>query len=977
MVSLFRLLRLATVFLIVLAVGVVDAEGQVNRVDAIYNVENRPDSVSYRVLEVDGYDIIYQAGYRASAKRAAHKMIQSEAGTDVIIGSAQPQRAMPVVLNAYNDRSNGFVRSLPFKQEIEIPSIRSNTLTPRFASWFDVVVPHELTHALHAEYNPGFGVGTIMGTFAPDAERSLNLSAPRGWTEGVAVYRESQVREGAGRMKLPAALMSYRAALGSDSPWGHARVLHAPAHTQPFDRHYIGGGQFFRYLVERDTEDEAREPYDFFQRTLGAYHRFPLLGYGIPLWYGTGRAPGSLSREFMDHEQAQEAKRIEALGTLTEPDLVVETRRGLNHRRPLWKDDDTLVAYRFGYRDVPGIYRVDTSTGDAERLAAQQVTGDYHMHLSADSLSVWVSRFDQAATVPSQFVAEVEAVDLQTGTRTSPTDANRLLAPAPHEAGGFWAAENDASEHRLVRYDSRDEEAVRRAHALPPRTRIQQIGAHPTDDERAVALLNMNGDQFLFAVHDDADDLRVEPLVGFEESVIYDVQWGPDGRYLLMSADPTGVPNVFAVDLETETVYQATNVAYGALEPTLSPDRSMVAYVEHQHERHDLVTVPFEPETWETRTEDVVWHAPIREQTETGPEDLDVPDDLVQGERSYRASSYLSPRMVYPTIRLDADELETGSALDETLGLGVGLGLAGADPLQQWAYRMEGYYQAGQIWGEGRVQTSRLWGQPSLGLYRRPFTTSATVTDEEGTSRPLRIGVDERGADLTVQQSITRRSNVYRSLWQVQWRSEFRQTRLFADAIQDTPFQGRITLRPSVQYIWRLQQNTRDLIPRHGVVVGVTPFVDAWTDGIDAGRAVQGGLSAYLPWFDRFNTGVRVGMQALSQNQGAIFNLEQFMPRGYSDTALPRGTYTRADLEVVQPIGYPDRGGTVLPVYMRAFYLYGVVQGLYEWADRVPTLSSSTIGVGARLRLFYNLPVDVRIGATYRHFDDSWVGTVR
>ena len=984
-VSTRRVLLLASLFIVCIAGGFggLPSYGQqIGRVPGIYDVVTRPDSASYRTFSTGDYELIYVEGRRAEAEQVAQILRDSAATTHDIMGDAKPRRPMPIVLNDYNDRSNGFVRPLPFKQEIEIPSIRSHSLTARYASWFEAVVPHELTHALHAEYDSGFGVGRVINWFAPDAARALNLNAPRGWTEGVAVHRESQNPHGAGRTTLPAALMPYRAALGSDDPWIAARALHPPRYTQPFDRHYLGGGQLFQYLVEQADDPEA--PYAFFQRTLNWYYRFPLLGYGAAIWYGTKMPISRLSERFVEAEQQREAERIEALGPLTDAEPITESRRGLNHRRPLWVHPDTLVAYRAGYRTVPGVYRVHVPSGQAERIAAHARTADAHLHLAPDSQAVWLSRLRPATAVPTQSVADAETISLHTGTRTAQSKRARLFAPAPNTDSTFWAAQVQGAGHRLVRWRNEapaDAKPLVTAE-LPPRTRIQQLATHPPTNQ-TVALLNRAGRHVLYTVSYDAEAQRIQlqPLFQFDDAAIYDVSWGPEGQHLAISADPTGVPNVFVLDVEAEIAYRVTNEPYGALEPTIDPTGQRMAYVRHDHQRHDLVAVPVAPDTW-TRWDGGVWgEARLHDSTATSTHadaSTAVDEDIATAEeRAYRASSHLGPRMVYPTARFETEELESSPPGTE-LGLGVGLGVAGADPLQRWAYRATTFYQAGELWGEARLQTSRGWGQPSVGMYRRPYTTTVGVRREDtDTVVARRVGVEERGIDFTLGQPLTLRSNVYQSLVRLQWRSELRQTRLFADFIEEQPLRSRVTLRPQLLYAYRLQQNRRDLIPRIGGVAVVSPFIDAWTDGISAGRALQVGSSLYLPWLDRFNTGIRVGAQTLTQNRSAIFDLDLFVPRGYSDIALPSGTYTRFDVEVVQPFAYPDRGSTLFTVVANAFYLYGTAQTLRDWQSTVPPLSSATAGIGARLRIGYSLPIDVRVGASYRFRDNEWRGAFR
>src|SRR5690606_85264 len=55
-------------------------------------------------------------------------------------------------------------------------------------------------------------------------------------------------------------------------------------------------------------------------------------------------------------------------------------------------------------------------------------------------------------------------------------------------------------------------------------------------------------------------------------SIDIDPVWSPDERYILFSSDRTGIPNLFARDLQTGRLLQVTNVLTGAFQPDVSPD---------------------------------------------------------------------------------------------------------------------------------------------------------------------------------------------------------------------------------------------------------------------------------------------------------------------------------------------------------------------------------------------------------------------
>jgi len=308
-----------------------------------YGVQYRPEAVDYRVFESDHFDLIYQTGAKGMARRTATALEESWPRTDSLVGSVPADLHMPVVINNYNDRSNGFVHPFPFRQEIETPSLKSAPLVARSSSWPALVAPHELVHAAHAEVQPRFGVGGLLRPFAPDMARTLNLLGPSGLIEGVAVYRESQIEPGAGRLNAPLFRMKMKAAMLSDDPWTLTQMLEAPAYTQPFNRFYIGGAHAFEYLAERGDSVST----DFFRSTVEWHNRLPFFGHGVWLSLSTGQFPYALRNEMQEELRRSYQSDIEARAPFTETTLV-SGKKGLNHRRPYWLDEETLVAYIYG-----------------------------------------------------------------------------------------------------------------------------------------------------------------------------------------------------------------------------------------------------------------------------------------------------------------------------------------------------------------------------------------------------------------------------------------------------------------------------------------------------------------------------------------------------------------------------------------------------------------------------------------------------
>jgi len=937
----------------------------------LYQVTYRPPSAEYRTVPGRHFDLIVQEGEEDAARRIRRALRRSRVGTDSLVGLTPQPINMPVVVDGFSDRSNGFVTPFPFRQEIEAPSIRNDALVARSSSWPALVGPHELVHATHAEIDAGLGYGNLVRFFAPDAARASNLTAPRGLVEGIAVFRESRFEEGAGRLNAPLFTMKMRAAMLSDEPWSLTQMMEPPRYTQPFNRFYIGGAHAFQTWAERgDTTSTA-----FFQEAAALHNRFPFLGFGVGLWTGLGEWPGGIDETLRTTLRARYQREMESRRPFTDTETIAG-RDGRNYRRPYWLDENTVVAYLHGYDVRRGFYRINVETGERSLIRVQSITEDYTYSLGRDTSALYTSRYVPDPWVPTQDIAEVERVDLETGTATQLTEKGRAFAPVEAPTGAIWAVQNDGPFSQWATLD--EQENVHEVRSLTEfeRARFKQIAPSP-DGHRVAVLLNVDGTQRLYRVdHRRRDAVRLRPWLGLKEAVIYDVSWGPEGRYLLFSADLDGVANAFAFDTRSDEVLRLTNVPFGAFEPALSPDRASVVFIEYQHERHELGRIPFRPNAAPTvdPSRVIVEGAsprPPARRLASASADTAAFDD----SRPYEAWRHLAPRMIYPTVSYDADEANRPDAARfEELGVGVGLGVAGNDPLGRWRYRGTAFWQDGRLWGSATVQSGRWLLRPSLTVFDTPETVPATIQTDQG-SRSARFGFEERGVSVGTRLPIRLQSNVYQSVVAFSLGAEYRQTRFFGDAVgvlepEDarrlTRWRDRATLSPQAVWGHRLQQNPRDLVPNQGLIVRSSAEVDAWTDGVPASRAFVSEADLYLPLVLRGHTGVRLGAGFLTQNARSVVGTDQFVPRGYEDVALGAGSFVRLGAEITHPVWYIDDGSTLVPFYAKALYGYGFGQTLTAVDEAGSFRSSVGGGIGLQFRLFYLLDFDLQIGAAFR-----------
>ncbi len=931
-----------TLFLATLLAGALALAAPAVQAQISYDARYRPQA-DYRLVDTDRFEWIYPAGADTTTALFQNALRRSFQSTRSVVGTDGADFELPVVVDPISGRANGFVTPANFRSHL-FTAHPTFSFGAKFDSWAQTVAPHELTHAMHFEIDSGVGLGGLLGLFSGDASRLVHGLAPRGWFEGIAVYRESQLEPEAGRLDAPLQVMKYRAALGSGDPWSVGEVMYGSVFERPSRRHYLGGGQLIEHMAQE------RGSTDFFRQATRWHHRLPFLGFGMALWMGTGQTPAQLSDSFLDEERQEERRRLDSLRQAAEQGItaptVVAGTEGLHVRRPYWLSDSTLVAYASGYATRPGFYRIDAHSGERTVIGHQAITPGYTYVLGPDTTSLYFARQHPGLLVPDATTPRTHRLSLRTGEARLLSETGGTFTPARAPGGPVWAARRDGSFSELVTLG--EEGAIPQAHR--PGLRYKQVAPSPSGDTIAV-LANAGGTQGLY---------RFDP--------------------------------------STST-----------LEPTLSPGRKRVAFARYRHERFELATIPFRPDSprpvadterdWAPRGGVLTASADSAAGGRAGAErrasgtdgaSQDAPPSgrdaasLRAQSRPYEAWRHLFPRSATPVLRGAWDLL--GTSVDgENLGLGPGARISGADPLGRWAYNVRGFYQADRLWGDVSVETGLVPGTPSLTVFNGPVE----AVRETGAGRSRLEAFELRGLRLGVDQRFVFRKNVYGTSLTAGLAGEYRQSRpITAGGAAEAGFTGRATLRSDLTFKYRVQKNIRDLVPGTGVRLNTSAEVDVLTPtGATPSQYLQQRVDVFWPLLASHNTGLRTSASFLTQSRRSFFDVQSFVPRGYQglDRALPgAGNHLRLGAKITQPLWYIDTGSVMLPVAVDALYGYGLGQAQYRVAGAGPTLGERRAsvggGLGLRLRPFGGTSLNLEIGVSYRidaHGENRWAPHLR
>jgi len=945
--------------LIILALPIcgLSVEKASGQIVALYNVVYRPPGVNYRVMTRGNHEVIYQEGARNQARETLKALIETMPASQLLLGTSS-DFGLTVILNNYSDAGNGYLTPFPFKSEIETVALRGRGLSLRHESWTQLVTTHELVHAVQAEFTKSKSLVGAIRFFSPDFARAINLFIPPGFTEGLAVFRESQVPAGAGRLNHPFFLMQARAGMNAGKGWTLSQMLEQPSYTRPFDRFYKGGALFTQFFIQTYGKAGVARIFNWQQN-------LPILGFGASLRYATRESPGKVQQRFENWYELRETALEASIGDRSSSRLVVG-RKGEISRKPQWISDSTWVVFSLGYNLSRGFRKVSTN-GKKTSISRNEITDDAFFHLEQHRPSILYSRYDEHPYTRAVKTSHSYSLDISSGTEHRILGSDHTYNPVRLNGGAVVALQSVGQFNRIVEIGASTIRGEKLAYA---RSNFASLMPRPGSDSLAV-IVNVEGHQAVFLIDSSTDDWKMNPWIGFPNSSIYDGSWSASGRYFSFTSDRTGILNVYVLDAHTEQISQVTNVLYTAMEGQVSPSGDQIVYIEYEDQRFDLKVAPFpgpfhvsinRDEANYTWTTD--WEEKINRSSDDSPVSQDVANQgLVGQDKTYHAWHRLSPRMIYPTAYLDKAR---DNELDARLGFGIGVALQGTDPLQRIAYHAEGVLQKNRIWGEVGIQTGLFAFRPGLKLERRP----STVIDGNTGQRFIRERTSLEASILlpfTIEQNVDRTSFI--SSIALSRRSE----RFLDDdlnVIRGTSSQ--LTLLPAFFFGRRVLRNPRDIIPSSGQTLSWFGDFELTND---LGDTRQGWVllgNVYLPLLQCFNTGIRLNAGLLHQNNASIFGLDFFKPIGWSNSFLNDDTFLRYGLRVVQPVVYPDNGWVTIPAFLRAIYVFGIAEYLHRANDTPDNISSVGAGLGVKFRLFHHFDFDFSMTYAYRVDDKQW-----
>ncbi len=541
-----------------------------------YLTGENPPSVKWNELKTEHFRIIYPGQLANDAARLGSVL---EFAMDSVSDMDNPfRKRTPVLMQNGTVLSNGFVTLAPFRMELDVTPPQDIYAQ----DWISQLGLHEFRHVAQLNQLNQRPVRVLRWLTGDIAQGILSSRFPSWFYEGDAVYNETRLSL-SGRGRVAGFEMPLRTLLmEQEDRYSYDKMMFGSFKDFVPDP-YIYGYKMTGYLRQKGGPNVWSKAVDHLANR--PYRVLPLATY---LKKNFGFYKQGLYYNTIDSLKQQYKKNIDSF-SYTKTLRIGPARKTsyTSYLYPLYWDQ-VLIAFRSSL-DHPGSFVMIDSTGKEKIVLRAGRLSSGKADISG-SVLIW----DEVVTDPrwnKRSYSVIRSYNLETKKHRTLSRKSRYFSPDFSADGKRIAVvETDmANRNSITIIEAKNGLLISKFHrdeilSTPEWTNENEIAVITTSDKgKQLELLNIVSGQWRvlipYTYNNIADQFNFK-------------------NYILFRADWNDVENLFAIDKNSQKIYQVTNSVYGVRLPSVSAEGEQLVFSEYSAGGFDISSMDIIPGSW-------------------------------------------------------------------------------------------------------------------------------------------------------------------------------------------------------------------------------------------------------------------------------------------------------------------------------------------------------------------------------------------
>lgn len=549
-------------------------------------MDTNPASVKWRQINTEGFKIIYPEGSEEKANIVANNLEQLREPVTRTMGGKLPKK-IPIILQANNSISNGFVTLGPRRSELFTqPPQDYNFIGTN--KWMTLLTAHEYRHiAQFSRSKTGFNK-FFYYLFGQNTQAAMAVvSTPRWFWEGDATLMETVVTQ-SGRGRIPSFDRVFRSNLLEGKRFNYNKQ-----HLQSF-KDFVPDHYRLGYFMNVHLRKRTKNAQIWDEVTKSSF--------GVPF------IPFTFSNALKRHTDHFLVKNYEMMMDEMHEvwsnqiaDLEPTSFNQINKREskaftdyatPQYLEDGSIVVYRTGISDIGQLVRLDHDGKEMDRFTTgvMNSTG----MLSAVQYKIYWNEYEYDPRWGAKTYSVIKCYDFSTKKFNRITKKSRYsgVSVSPDGYKLVTTLNTPEGESYLVLLDAISGKEIKRITNEP-------------DYEYAMATWASDGkDIVALKIGDKGKSvIKINVESGTETSII---DFGNENignpllykKMLFYSSPFNGIDNIYAYDLMSNEKFQVTRSKYGAYSPAISANGDRILYADHTVDGLNVVEIHRNTSEW-------------------------------------------------------------------------------------------------------------------------------------------------------------------------------------------------------------------------------------------------------------------------------------------------------------------------------------------------------------------------------------------